>query len=70
MSLNEPAETRLVNNIAVQFRYLPAERAAAAVADHVKRFWDPRMKRRLIELVAAETEELDPVAVAAAALLR
>jgi formate dehydrogenase subunit delta len=36
----------------------------------VKRFWDPRMKRRLIELVATETEELDPVAVAAAALLR
>jgi formate dehydrogenase subunit delta len=39
------------------------------VADHVKRFWDPRMKRRLIELVAAETEPLDPVVVAAAALL-
>jgi hypothetical protein len=29
----------------------------------------PRMKRRLIELVAAETEPLDPVVVAAAALL-
>jgi formate dehydrogenase subunit delta len=70
MSPNEPAETRLVNNIAVHFSYLPTERAVAAVADHVKRFWDPRMTRRLIELVAAKTEELDPVAVAAAALLQ
>jgi formate dehydrogenase subunit delta len=70
MSLNGPAEIRLVNNIAVQFRYLPSEQAAAAVADHVKRFWDPRMKRRLFELVAAEAQHFDPVAVAAAALLR
>jgi formate dehydrogenase subunit delta len=69
MSLNEPAEIRMVNNIVGHFRYLSSEQAAAAVADHVKRFWDPRMKRRLIELVAAETDHLDPVAVAAAALL-
>jgi formate dehydrogenase subunit delta len=70
MSLNEPAEIRLVNNIAVHFRYLPTPQAVAAVADHVKRFWDPRMKRRLFELVATQTEVLDPVALAAAALLR
>ncbi|MDT5192004.1 MAG: formate dehydrogenase subunit delta [Mycobacterium sp.] len=69
MSHNEPAELRMVNDIIVNLQYLPAEQAATAVADHVKRFWDPRMKRRLIELVAAETEPLDPVVVAAAALL-
>jgi formate dehydrogenase subunit delta len=69
MSHNEPAELRMVNDIIVNLQYLPAEQAATAVADHVKRFWDPRMKRRLIELVAAETESLDPVVVAAAALL-
>ena len=50
--------------------FLPTEQAVAAVADHLNRYWDPRMKRRLNELVAAETEDLDPVAVAAAALLR
>ena len=60
----------MVNKIVVHFGYLPTEQAADAVADHLRRFWDPRMKRRLIELVAAETEHLDPVAVAAAALLR
>jgi formate dehydrogenase subunit delta len=69
MSRNDSAEIRMVNNIAVHFRYLPTEQAAAAVADHVKRFWDPRMKRRLIELLAAETQHLDPVAVAAAGLI-
>jgi formate dehydrogenase subunit delta len=69
MSHNEPAELRMVHDIIVNLQYLPAEQAATAVADHVKRFWDPRMKRRLIELVAAETEPLDPVVVAAAALL-
>jgi formate dehydrogenase subunit delta len=70
MSLNDPAEIRLVNNVAIQFRYLPAEQAAAAIADHIRRFWDPRMKRRLFELVDAQTKDFDPAAVAAAALLR
>jgi len=69
MSHNEPAEMRMVNDIVVNLGYLPAEQVPAAVADHVKRFWDPRMKRRLVELVAAETERVDPVVVAAAALL-
>jgi len=59
----------MVNNIVGHFHYLPTDQAAAAVADHVERFWDPRMKRRLIELAAAETADLGPVAVAAAALL-
>jgi formate dehydrogenase subunit delta len=69
MSHNEPAEMRMVNDIVVNLGYLPTDQVAAAVADHVKGFWDPRMKRRLVELVAAETERLDPVVVAAAALL-
>jgi formate dehydrogenase subunit delta len=69
MSLHGPAEIRLINDIVVHFDYLPTEQAAGAVAEHVKRFWDPRMKSRLIELVAAETADLGPVAVAAAALL-
>jgi formate dehydrogenase subunit delta len=69
VSHNAPAEIRMVNDIIVNLAYLPSEQAAAAVASHVERFWDPRMKRRLIELVAADTEYLDPVLVAAAALL-
>jgi formate dehydrogenase subunit delta len=69
MSFHAPAEIRMINSIAAHFGYLRAEQAAAAVAEHVRRFWDPRMKRRLLMLVASDTRDLDPVAVAAAALL-
>jgi len=69
MSHNEPAEMRMIHDIVLNLGYLPSEQVAAAVADHVKRFWDPRMKRRLVEQVDAETGPLDPVVVAAAALL-
>jgi formate dehydrogenase subunit delta len=70
MSFNAPAEIRMINSIAAHFGYLRADKAAAAVADHIKRFWDPRMKQRLLMLVASDTRDLDPVSLAAAALLR
>lgn len=70
MSPTAAPEIRLVSNIAVQFGYLTADQAAAAVANHVRRFWDPRMRSRLLEIVTAATEGLDPVVVAAVALLR
>ena len=70
MSLNAPAEIKMINNIARHFGYLRSEQAAAAVADHIGRFWDPRMKQRLLMLVASDTKDLDPISVAAAALLR
>jgi formate dehydrogenase subunit delta len=70
MALNAPAEIKMINNIAAHFGYLRAEQAATAVADHIRRFWDPRMKQRLLMLVASDTKDLDPISVAAAALLR
>lgn len=70
MTITAPAEIRMINSIATHLGYLPAEQAAAAVADHITRFWDPRMKHRLLLLVASDTRDLDPVAVTAAALLR
>ena len=70
MSLHDAAEIRLINKIVVHFGYLPTEQAAAEVANHVRSFWDPRMKRRLFELVDSETKDFESVAVAAAALLR
>jgi formate dehydrogenase subunit delta len=70
MSLNAPAEIRMINSIAAHFGYLQTEQAATAVADHIKRFWDPRMKQRLLLLIASDTSDLDPVAQDAAGLLR
>ena len=60
----------MINNIAAHFGYLHTDQAATAVADHIKRFWDPRMKQRLLLFVASDTTDLDPVSVAAAGLLR
>jgi len=65
-----PAERRMVNDIARQLGYLPAEEAAEAIAGHVRRFWDPRMRARLFALVDDGADGLDPLAVAAAARLR
>ncbi|MFG1929050.1 formate dehydrogenase subunit delta [Mycobacterium sp. NPDC048908] len=70
MASNAPAEIKMINNIAAHFGYLRAEQAATAVADHIRRFWDPRMKQRLLMLAASDTTDLDPISVAAAALLR
>ncbi|WP_099042095.1 formate dehydrogenase subunit delta [Mycobacterium neglectum] len=70
MSLDDASEIRLINKIVVHFGYLPTEQAVAEVANHVDRFWDPRMKRRLLELVDSKTTGFESVAVAAAALLR
>ena len=36
-----PSEIRLATEIAAQFRHIPTEEGAAAIAGHVRRFWDP-----------------------------
>ncbi|EXG81545.1 formate dehydrogenase subunit delta [Cryptosporangium arvum] len=61
-------ERRLIDDIARQFGHLPPDAAADAIADHVRRFWDPRMRARLLTL--ADDEGLDPLPAAAAARLR
>ncbi|MFE2757745.1 formate dehydrogenase subunit delta [Actinosynnema sp. NPDC059335] len=58
-----------MNEIARQFHDRPPDLAAAAVADHVERFWDPRMRADLKRHVAEAPESLDPVALAAAGLV-
>jgi formate dehydrogenase subunit delta len=60
------AELRMINDIARQFRHRPAEEAADEIAGHVRRFWDPRMRARLRELVDSVPDSLDPLALAAA----
>ena len=49
------------NDIARQFAHLPAPQAAAAIARHIETFWDPRMKRALEALAAAQDDSLDPL---------
>jgi formate dehydrogenase subunit delta len=70
MQDHEAPEIRMINQIVAHFGYLPDDQAAAAVADHIRKFWDPRMKRRLFGLIYADASGLTPVAMAAASRLR
>ncbi|WP_063837112.1 formate dehydrogenase subunit delta [Phaeacidiphilus oryzae] len=68
-------EVRMANGIAAHFGRAAGERAAEAVADHIRRFWDPSMRARLRGLLADGAggagggHGLDPLALAAARLL-
>lgn len=70
MTATVPSEQRMANQIAANFRHVPADTAAEAIATHIRRFWDPRMRGRLQELVDDGADGLDPVVLAAAQLLR
>ncbi|MEV5608608.1 formate dehydrogenase subunit delta [Streptomyces sp. NPDC052225] len=65
-----PAESRMANDIAVHHGHLPAPAAAEAIAGHVTRFWDPRMRERLYAVVDDGAHGLDPLVIAAVRLLR
>lgn len=52
----------MANQIGKFFAHEGEEKAAAAVADHLKKFWDPRMRREIVAHLKAGGAGLDPVA--------
>ncbi|MFC7342824.1 formate dehydrogenase subunit delta [Saccharopolyspora griseoalba] len=62
-------QTRMANDIAVQFTHQPPDQAAAAIANHIKMFWDPRMKSELDGILRNHPDSLHPLAREAAQLL-
>jgi formate dehydrogenase subunit delta len=60
---------RLVNDIAVQFPHLSDDEAAAAIAVHIKKFWDPRMLAELTALAGRTDAGLVARGAAAARLV-
>jgi formate dehydrogenase subunit delta len=61
----------MVNQIAVFFGNAMAHDAAVAgIADHLNKFWEPRMRRQFLEIVESGGSGLSPLAVAAAAQVR
>ncbi len=62
---HEPAVIRMGNDIARQLAHLPPEQAAAEIAAHVTRFWDPRMRRELLTHLGQGDPSMDPLLVAA-----
>jgi formate dehydrogenase subunit delta len=42
----------MANQIAFFFASYPKEQAVAGVADHLQKFWEPRMRKQITEYVA------------------
>ena len=42
----------MANQIALFFASYPKDEAVAGVTDHFKKFWEPRMRKQIIEYVA------------------
>jgi formate dehydrogenase subunit delta len=60
---------RLAGEIAAQFEGRPTCETAAVMAEHIRMFWDPRMRRALLAAADAGAVQ-DPAILATAALLR
>ncbi len=42
----------MANQIALFFASYPKDEAVAGVADHLQKFWEPRMRKQITEYVA------------------
>lgn len=60
----------MANQIATFFNTQPDADKAGKVAAHLNDFWDPRMRRQLLDHVAGGGAGLDPVVIEAAARVR
>jgi formate dehydrogenase subunit delta len=60
----------MANQIGTFFASQGQEQAAAGTADHIKKFWDPRMRAAIFAHVDAGGQGLDPSARRAVELLK
>lgn len=61
---------RMANQIATFFHSKPREEGITGVTEHINKFWEPRMRRQLFELLDTETEDFDELVVAASARIK
>ena len=50
----------MANQIGRFFAHQPEAQAIASTADHLKKFWDPRMRKAIIAYIANGGEGLQP----------
>jgi formate dehydrogenase subunit delta len=60
---------RMANQIADNFRLLPEPEAAASTADHLRRFWTPKMCGEIAAVLERGGQRLSPIAMRAVAAL-
>ncbi len=51
----------MANQIADNFRIQPRDIATAAIAEHIERYWTPRMRREILSHAAAGGAGLEPL---------
>ena len=61
---------RMANDIGNFFRAQGEERAVNGICDHLKKFWEPRMKAGIFKHVEAGGEGLNPTVIVALKKLR
>ena len=62
---------RMANQIATFFRSQPAEEAPGGIATHINKFWEPRMRRALFDILDNHGGAgLDPLVIEASALIK
>ncbi len=61
---------RMANQIAAFFKTQPGQDQVANFALHLSDFWEPRMRRALLDHIAAGGEGLDPLVLDAAKQMR
>ena len=66
MSSESETLVRMANQIADFFKIQPGEEALAGASNHIRLFWDPRMRAKMAEHLAKGGEGLNPLARAAA----
>ncbi|ANM12542.1 MULTISPECIES: formate dehydrogenase subunit delta [unclassified Rhizobium] len=60
----------MANQIATFFKSQPADEAVQGVATHINKFWEPRMRRQLFEILEKEENGLDALVLQAAPMIR
>ena len=61
---------RMANQIADFYKSYPHDEAVKETADHINRFWEPRMRRAFFEHMAKGGEGFDPLVKEAAGAVR
>jgi formate dehydrogenase subunit delta len=60
----------MANQIAQFFKSQPYDEAVAGIADHLRSFWTPKMRREIIERAKVGCEHLDTLATEAVKQLK
>lgn len=60
----------MANQIATFFVSQPEAERVGGVADHINKFWEPRMRQRLLEIIESDGAGLSPLVLAAAPAIR